>query len=49
MKLSIKDKLITYLIDEAASSGKGANSAISFVHHYFENHRLDESHVQQQQ
>ena len=34
---------VNYLIDEAASNGKGANSTISYVHHYFENHGLGET------
>lgn len=34
---------VNYLIDEA--SGKGVNTTISYVHHYFENHGLGETCV----
>ena len=37
-----------YLIDEAESIGKGANSIISYVHHYLENHGLGEQHLELQ-
>lgn len=36
---------VNYLIDEAVSVGKGANSTISYVHHYFANHGLGETHA----
>ena len=36
---------VNYLIDEASNVGKGANSTISYVHHYFENHGLEETHA----
>lgn len=36
---------VNYLIDEASDVGKGANTTISFVHHYFHNHGLGETHV----
>lgn len=36
---------VTYLIDEAASSGKGSNQVISYLHHYFERYGLGEKHV----
>ena len=35
-------KQVNYLIDEASSSTKGANSVISYLHHYFENYGLGE-------
>ena len=34
-----------YLTDEAADTGKGANSIISRLHHFFANHSLGEQHV----
>ena len=36
---------VNYLIDEAVDVGKGANSTISYVHHYFANHGLGETHA----
>lgn len=36
---------VNYLIDEASEVGKGANSTVSYIHHYFQNHGLGESHV----
>ena len=36
---------VNYLIDEASDVGKGANSTISYVHHYFQNHGLGETCV----
>ena len=36
---------VNYLIDEACEVGRGANTTISFLHHYFENHGLGENHV----
>ena len=37
-----------YLIDEAESIGKGANSIISYVHHYLESHGVGEKNLQLQ-
>ena len=34
-----------YLIDEAFNVGKGANSIISMLHHFFEAHRIGEKSV----
>lgn len=31
---------VNYLIDEASDVGKGANTTITYVHHYFQNHGL---------
>lgn len=31
---------VNYLIEEASDVGKGANTTISYVHHYLQNHRL---------
>ena len=31
---------VNYLIDEAVNTGKGANSIISMLHRYLENHSL---------
>lgn len=36
---------VNYLIDEASEVGKGANTTVSYVHHYFQNHGLGESNV----
>lgn len=36
---------VNYLIDEASVVGKGANTTISYVHHYFQNHGLGETRV----
>ena len=36
---------VNYLIDEAVDVGKGANTTISYMHHYFENHGLGETDV----
>ena len=36
---------VNYLIDEASDVGKGANTTISYVHHYFQNHGLGETRV----
>lgn len=33
---------INYLIDEAINTGKGANSIVSMLDHYFDNHSLGE-------
>ena len=34
---------INYLIDEEAVAGKGANTVISFLHHFFDHHSLGET------
>ena len=34
---------VNYLIDEASDVGKGANTTISYLHHYFEIHGLGET------
>ena len=36
---------MTYLIDEASDVGKGANTVISFLHHFFQHHGLGEVDV----
>lgn len=36
---------VNYLIDEASDVGKRANTTISYVRHYFQNHGLGETHV----
>ena len=36
---------VNYLIDKASCVGKGANSTISMVHHYFSHHGLGETRV----
>ena len=36
---------VNYLIDEANDVGKGANTTISYVHHFFEYHGLGETSV----
>jgi len=36
---------VNYQIDEASDVGKGANTTISYVHHYFEHHGLGETSV----
>ena len=36
---------VNYLIDEAATVGKGANATISYVHHFFAQHGLGETEV----
>ena len=36
---------VNYLIDEASDVGKGANTTISYVHHFFEYHGLGETSV----
>ena len=36
---------VNYLIDEVSEVGKGANTTVSYIHHYFQNHGLGESHV----
>ena len=37
---------VNFLIDEIVSTGKGANSTISYVHYFFEHHGLGETHAQ---
>ena len=36
---------VNFLIDENVSTGKGANSTISYVHYFFEHHGLGETHA----
>ena len=36
---------INYLVDESADTGKGANTVISFLHHFFGHHGLGEVEV----
>ena len=36
---------INYLIDEASDTGKGANTIVSLLHHFFEQHGLGERRV----
>lgn len=36
---------VNYLIDEASEVGKGANTTVSYVHHYFQHQGLGKSHV----
>ena len=36
---------INYLIDEANATGKGANTVISLLHHFFEHHAVGETSV----
>ena len=36
---------VNYLIDEASAVGKGANTTISYMHHYFQNLGLGETWV----
>ena len=36
---------INYLIDEASDCGKGANTVISLLHHFFESHNLGEINI----
>ena len=38
-------KQVNYLIDEASDVGKGANTTISYIPHFFQNHGLGETHV----
>ena len=40
-----QSKQVNYLIDEAEITGKGANTTISLVHHYLENHSLGEENA----
>ena len=34
-----------YLIDEDVDAGKGANTVVSMLHHFFANHGLGDEHV----
>ena len=34
---------VNFLVDEASSTGKGANTTISYVHYFFSHHGLGES------
>ena len=36
---------INYLIDEASNTGKGPNSIVSMLHHFFKEYGLGEAHV----
>ena len=36
---------INYLIDEASDTGKGSNTIVSMLHHFFSEHGLGETHV----
>ena len=36
---------INYLIDEAVEVGKGSNTVVSLLHHFFETHSLGETDV----
>ena len=36
---------INYLIDEASDTGKGANTIVSLLHHFLQEHGLGETHV----
>lgn len=38
-------KQVTYLIDEACTTGKGADTVISFLHHFFEEHSEGETEL----
>lgn len=42
-KCEVIPRKVNYLINEASSVGKGANSMISYVHHFFANHGLGET------
>lgn len=37
---------INYLIDEAAQTGKGANTSISMLYHFLETYAFKEEHLQ---
>lgn len=37
---------VNYLIDEAAQTGKAANTIISMVHHFLQTHNMGEAHLQ---
>ena len=34
-------KQVTYLVDECMDTGKGANTVISYLHHYLENYGIN--------
>uniref|UniRef100_A0A1X7UJN3 DUF7869 domain-containing protein n=1 Tax=Amphimedon queenslandica TaxID=400682 RepID=A0A1X7UJN3_AMPQE len=36
---------VTYLVDEVMDTGKGANTVVSYVHHYIENHGVNGSMI----
>ena len=36
---------VNFLIDEAVTTGKGANATISYIHYYFEHHGLQETDI----
>ena len=36
---------VTYLVDEAMDTEKGANTVVSYVHHYIENHGVNASMI----
>ena len=36
---------INYLIDEASDTGKGANTIVSMLHHFFAEHGMGETHM----
>jgi hypothetical protein len=36
---------VHYLVDEASDTGKGANTVVSFLHHFFHHHGLGESEL----
>ena len=36
---------VNYLIDEVCNTATGANSIISFLHHFLATHNFDESNV----
>ena len=36
---------VNFLIDEAVSTGKGANATLSYIHYYFQHHGLQETDV----
>ena len=37
---------MNYLVDEAVDSGKGANTVVSLLHHFFDHHSLGEVDVE---
>ena len=39
-------KQVNYLVDECVSCGKGANVVISYLHHFVDNNRAGECHLQ---
>ena len=36
---------INYLVDEASDTGKGANTVVSLLHHFLEDHGLGEGNL----